>query len=41
MFNKIREDAQTIDIYSNASDIGRGAHFQGRTTGGNWSLEEK
>ena len=41
MFNKISEDPTTPDIYSDVSDKGRGAHFQGRNTGGNWSLEEK
>ena len=41
MFNKISEDPPTVNIYSDASDTGWGAHFQGRNTGGNWSLEEK
>ena len=40
MFNKISEDPPTVHIYSDASDTGWGAHFQGRNTGGNWSLEE-
>ena len=41
MFNKIGEDPPTVRIYSDASDTGWGAHFQGRNTWGNWSLEEK
>ena len=41
MFNKISEDPTTANIYSDVSDKGRGAHSQGRNTGGNWSLEEK
>ena len=41
MLNKISEDPPTGNIYSDASDTGWGAHFHGRNTGGNWSLEEK
>ena len=41
MFNKISEDPPTVNIYSDTSDTGWGVHFQGRNTGGNWSLEEK
>ena len=41
MFNKISEDPPTVNIYSDASGTGWGAHFQGRNTGGNWSPEEK
>ena len=41
MFNKINEDQPTEKIYSNVSDTGWGAHFQGRDNGGNWSLGEK
>ena len=41
MFSKISEDPPTLNIYSHASDTGWRAHFQGRNTGGNWSLEEK
>ena len=41
MFKKIREDPPTVSIYSDAADTGCGAHFQGRNTGGSWSLEEK
>ena len=41
MLNKISEDPPTANIYSDVSGNGWGAHFQGRNTGGNWSLEEK
>ena len=34
MFNKISQGPPTANIYSNASDIGWRAHFQGRNTGG-------
>ena len=34
MFNKISEGPPIANIYSNASDIGWRAHFQGRNTGG-------
>ena len=41
MLNKKSEDPLTANIYSDASNTGCGAHFQGRNTGSNWSLEEK
>ena len=41
MFNKISEDPPTENIYSDASETGWGAHFQGKNTRGNWSLEVK
>ena len=41
MFNKIREDPPTTNINSDTSDTGWRARFQGRNTGGDWSLEEK
>ena len=41
MLNKISEDPPTANIYSDVSDNGWGAHFQGRNTGGNWLLEVK
>ena len=41
MFNKISEDPPTPNIYSDESDTGWQAHFEGRNTVGNWSLEGK
>ena len=41
MFNEISEDPPTPNIYSDASDTGWQAHFEGRNTVSNWSLEGK
>ena len=41
MFNKISEDPPTPNIYSDESDTGWLADFEGRNTVSNWSLERK
>ena len=41
MFNKISEDPPTPNIYSDESDTGWLADFEGRNTVSNWSLEGK
>ena len=41
MFSKISQDTPTANINSDALDTGRGEHFQGRNTEGNWLFEEK